>query len=1319
MIYNDFYRKQVNNRPAHFQKPFLVKVKEFKLRSAALYHYLGENRTSFGPLPAESFLAYRVEQGQTIMINPITELESTEGRPRLLPGVAEKEIRKYHQRYRNLRPMKRRELILADNKISLVNNYALLSHIWRYTRSALSDYYEAKNLFQTLLKEIRSMAQTSSKPQFLQCYLPNPLPEESQFVLASRRKDKTTLEPFKGFWSFLSLFLWESFGQASPEEGPWPTEAYEKLHFFWEIDQELLFLRLDGLTTLQSKNPKLSQNTFYTLLASMKELSEARQIKRPDPVSAEPVDRGLRLVKPDLTSAVMSVASAMADNGLMSGAQYRRAQRLAEAHKTLPAFEGGGTLIEQAAKAHELARGLPDTTMPVLATTLDPKMAKSLTNRFDAYYVKEIYQGDIASMVLALQSSGIAVTDVKVSQRKDAMNEFYDYAVKFSPVDGSESTIHFQLPALKADGSFISNGSKCRLDKQRGDMPIRKVRSDRVALTSYYGKAFVDRDPRVSYNFERWLGNQLYLLSQQPDSGFKVLSMSDVFDHRQRSPRVYTAIAKTIDWIEYNDLVLNFNIHKREKIGPAAELAKRERGGNLVCGKTTKGGLVTVDNDNIFYRHEEGKTTVIGTVNDLFDGKLGSAPVSISVMKVRGQTLSLGFIMAYYYGLQRLLKILKVDYRTVTKGARSVLDETELAIVFADETLIVDQSDVKTSMILGGLNLFHKSLKRFQRHDFDQPAVYLNVLADYGMGMSQLKELDLLQKMFVDPITEEILKDTNEPTSFDGLLMRANELLVFDDHPKETDMASMRIRGNERLPGLVYAELVKAIRNYHNQSGRERKVELNPRAVWMEIAKDSSKTLCEDINPVQSLKEMEKVNFSGLGGRDSTTMVRRSREYQANDLGIISEAGVDSGKVGIISLMSADPKLANMRGVAAQYDQERDGSSSQFSTASMLVPLSNHDDAKRVSFVSVQYTHIVAITGNSLPAVRTGYEDLMAYRAGPYYCLVSEQAGEVMRKDDRVVIIQYKDGQEVCYPLGRKFAKVSDIRIPHDMVCDRAVGYKFQAGEVLAFNRGFFRRDYFTPKQVSMLCGYMATTALMESNDTLEDSCAISEAMAQKMNTEITYPRYIMVRFDQVIHNLVKVGEEVEVDSVLCTIEDAVTAERGLFDDESVSLLNILSANAPKARHSGRIDRIEVVYYGIVDNMNADLLRTVKSFDKKRAEEEKLYQSQGAQSGELMDSILIDGKVIERDTVIFTVLISKSYGMGAGDKAVFANQLKTTLGRNMVGENRTESGVPIDGIFGYQSIANRITLSPDIMGCNNAAMRSVSEHFANIYFGDE
>lgn len=49
-------------------------------------------------------------------------------------------------------------------------------------------------------------------------------------------------------------------------------------------------------------------------------------------------------------------------------------------------------------------------------------------------------------------------------------------------------------------------------------------------------------------------------------------------------------------------------------------------------------------------------------------------------------------------------------------------------------------------------------------------------------------------------------------------------------------------------------------------------------------------------------------------------------------------------------------------------------------------------------------------------------------------------------------------------------------------------------------------------------------------------------------------------------------------------------------------------------------------------------------------------------------------------------------------KGVFANQLKTIVGRIMHGENRTAAGEPVDAIFGYLSVNDRIVRSPEVIG---------------------
>lgn len=51
----------------------------------------------------------------------------------------------------------------------------------------------------------------------------------------------------------------------------------------------------------------------------------------------------------------------------------------------------------------------------------------------------------------------------------------------------------------------------------------------------------------------------------------------------------------------------------------------------------------------------------------------------------------------------------------------------------------------------------------------------------------------------------------------------------------------------------------------------------------------------------------------------------------------------------------------------------------------------------------------------------------------------------------------------------------------------------------------------------------------------------------------------------------------------------------------------------------------------------------------------------------------------------------------------------------MTGTNETESGKPIDAIFGYQSISNRIVTSAEVVGTTNTLLKEITKEVINIY----
>lgn len=62
-----------------------------------------------------------------------------------------------------------------------------------------------------------------------------------------------------------------------------------------------------------------------------------------------------------------------------------------------------------------------------------------------------------------------------------------------------------------------------------------------------------------------------------------------------------------------------------------------------------------------------------------------------------------------------------------------------------------------------------------------------------------------------------------------------------------------------------------------------------------------------------------------------------------------------------------------------------------------------------------------------------------------------------------------------------------------------------------------------------------------------------------------------------------------------------------------------------------------------------------------------------------------------------------------------SNQLKSVIGRVMNGINETASGRQIDVIFGYQSVANRIVQSAELIGTTNILLKLITQEVIDIY----
>ena len=948
--------------------------------------------------------------------------------------------------------------------------------------------------------------------------------------------------------------------------------------------------------------------------------------------------------------AILKICDRLAEDGLLTAATYRNLINSSKSYKTIVSPDGVTKLDEFIKIDPEVIKIEASQEITPIDTVVDKSMLKSSLIKFDKDYIEKVLAKDVAGMVVNIQKAGVILSGYTVEKENDILGDYEVHSVRVRPVEGTSSTLRFKLPTVSSDGTFTYNGNKYRMRKQRGDNPIRKISPDTVALTSYYGKVFAKRNPKKVNNYASWLCNQIMLKGlDASDTDISNLATAAMFDNTFKCPRLYSTLAMQFKSFTANSFHFNFDHNKRAEYFGKDNVKKYETDSLIIVAKNDLGSLLAFDKNGAVYELKEDEHILRGSFEEFINIEQGDSPVEFAELKIFGKNIPIGFILAYQLGLTNLLNMLKVEPRKVPAGQRLNLDKNEFYLAFSDFSLVFNRDDRLPAIILAGFKEYGKALRKYTVASLDKQNVYLNLLESVGMGPRYLLEIDLFTNLFVDPITKEILIEMKEPTSVRGLLVRSAELLLNDQHPDQLDLEYMRIKGYERMAGAVYSEMVQSIRAHNSRAGKAtRPLELNPYAVWQRIVQDPSINMVSDINPIENLKQMEAVTYSGVGGRNARSMTKATREYHDSDTGVISESTVDSSHVGVNIYTSADPQFKSLRGTTRRYEIGKTGATALLSTSALLSPGSDHDDPKRVNFVGIQHSHGIACSGYKQSSVRTGYEQIIAHRTGDLFADTAKQDGKVVSKTNTGIILQFADGSTKSYEIGRRYGAAAGLVIPHEVVCDLQVGDEFKSGDIISYNSGFFEKDILNPKQVVWKAGVTVKTVLLESSQTLEDASSISKRLADKLTTKTTKIKTVVVSFDQIVKSMVKPGDAVEPESILCVIEDAVTSNSNLFDEESLDTLRLLSNQTPTPKVRGVVERIEVYYHGQKEDMSDSLRDLAGVYDRELS---KRYKSlgKGSVTGMVNSDLRIDGNPLSLDNMAIKFYITSDVSAGIGD----------------------------------------------------------------------
>lgn len=1022
-----------------------------------------------------------------------------------------------------------------------------------------------------------------------------------------------------------------------------------------------------------------------------------------------------------LEDAIFANVDDLTSRGRLTSKEAARLKSLAVNYKEMDSPYGDGKTVEKAMEiTPDDVKLEPEVYVapPELKGVRDKKMLICNMFELDQSYVKKLYRKDTMQAVMHVQRAGYAVEDWKVDKVDTAMDRYELHKVNIVSPNGTAKLVQFKLPHFNKDNHMLIGGVKLRFRTQVGEIPIRKIGSSKVALTSYISKIFIKRTDRSAFNYDKWLHRSFRDQMAIPESGISDVILGKCHVYLKVVPRKYSAMAKLLSSFKLDGMLYNFDYAAIKASFDDDALKTAAKFKIIPLAKGEDGVYFINADDEVLKQDSESSAMVmVGSFESVLKLNGNKAPVDYATFPLLGDDVPLGVILAYHVGLGNLLATLQSKFRRVPRGERAQLKESEFLVKFQDESLVFNRSDRVTAILMGGFNRYHAFIGKTSVYQYDNKDVYGALLDNYGISAKKLVEVDTAMALWVDHITKGELTDMGHPTDLFNLLIVAAKMLTYDHHSDKNERLEERDRGIERMSGKVYNELYRAIRKHKSSAMASRtNLDLNPSAIWMSIILDSAEMQVEESNPVHNMKEQEELTLGGDGGRSSLTLMAEDRKYHPNAIGSISEATVDSSEVGAKIFRCANPKYANLRGRVTALDKVDGNESHVFSSSALLSPGSNIDSIQRLGFTSIQFSSTMHADGYTPVPYRTGYERVVPHRVGDLFCTSAKKNGLVESIKHNVITVKYEDDTYDRIKIGLRHGNWSGKVIPHKVKTDLKAGDKVELGSIIAYNTGFFKKDTLYPGQVIFSTHVLARTVMWEEDVTYEDSCELSENLCSKLGTTLTKAIQVLVPADSEIKSLIKLGDKTMPDTPLCVIYPPLSMGGDDRDEVSMEILSKLSNDVPKAKYSGTVESIELYYSAEVDDMTASLRDLVEEYDAKKFKECKQLGI-NPYSNSVSNMAKIQGKDIGTDNVMLVIHIGYQLTQSGGDKVVFANQMKSVPAGVIKGDLISKDGKLIDAKFGLTSAENRKVRSIYLQGTTNTLLVAIGQLACSEYYG--
>jgi hypothetical protein len=837
-------------------------------------------------------------------------------------------------------------------------------------------------------------------------------------------------------------------------------------------------------------------------------------------------------------------------------------------------------------------------------------------------------------------------------------------------------------------------------------------------LSSCYNKSIVE----LNESFSNSLSKRLKKIFEKTKLPIKV-ELGTTHTPGITLPHEYSTIANEYFGISGLGLDLTFQYYNRFDKVTAAPLMKLEKEFNCVYIGTYKKEPCFMNIDGMLLLKGDTPVRLIDLLDTLItdvDFESYNEWVNFVILNKKFPII---FILAYRFGFEHILKYLDVDYEKVPKGSKTDAKTSDILIKTFDVTFVIKHPTTLVRFIVSGMNNFN--LKEIEHKALEEKDAYYSMLQSRGYSIEYIRGIDSTFELFIDPITEDTLRQMHEPTNMKDLLIRAVVLLVTSEHEEAASATMFRYRTYEQMNAIMYKTLARAFATYRNKAvGYRNKFSISEFDVLKAILTDPLVDNVDTVNPIGEIKNQLRYTHIGDGGRTKEAMMIPDRRYPKDGMGSISEATVDSGKVGIDGLMSTDPTIINLRGLVSVKPSKDLTSTNILSPTALLFPGATMDDGKRANFISIQAASFLPVIGTNLSRVRTGYERVVAHRCSPPFAYVAKDDGRVVSINEQIktMEIEYKSGDKVVLEWGEAYSRNSSgsFYVTQKVVINEFIaGGRFKKGDVIVYNDSFFSNDPLS-KQVDMRLGLFENVALMDNARTLDDGCFISKKLNKALTIEPVQSRVVTISKKTTLHKVAVVGTILKSIDPLMIFDEADLGDSFDESDDTAGIIMALNKSIPKAKFSGMVVQIEAFYRCDPSTMSDTVKKFVKSINKsKDARSEYSRNAVNADEFKHSKQLTADkfqGMNIGDDDVIIKYFIQQNIEMGSPDKIVFGGALKSICSGVTKETPMTQDGKEIQAVMSASSVWHRMTLSPLYHGSLETIMEKIEDNVVDMYF---